>query len=136
MTMRRNDDENEGEGEGMAEPEEVLNAAIEFVRDEFPEHYQGVSDPEGDARVQFAVQRAASWGFTSLGDVLKFVALMVEVSPSFDEQPELRQVLEAHRGDSEAFDALFEERYIDAWEALDEEGAAGRWPRDPAATVH
>ena len=97
--------------------QDLEEAVIDFVRAELPDHYRDVTPEGGDAMVRVGVRRARRWGFERTGDVMRFVAMMVEVSPSFDQEPALRRVLEGYAPrDGALLDALLEDRHAAAWE--------------------
>src|SRR5262245_27294341 len=86
---------------------EILTGA---VRDHVARNCAGaVSDwPESvlDARVRLGIKRARSHGLTWSSTITAFVALMVEISPKFDEHPAVREALD--RGDRESADRQME----------------------------
>ncbi len=104
---------------------------IDFIRTELPEHYKDIPPEDGDAMILVGIRRARKWGFIRLSDVMQFVALMVEIAANFDEQPELRSVLENHSPpNSNTISALLDDNLKSAWEDAALNATAEAWIDD------
>ena len=69
-----------------------------------------------DKMIKNGVERARSHGLTKPEDVAAFVAVMFEVAPNFDEQPEINAILkDTNFPPPERFYQLFERASDDAW---------------------
>jgi hypothetical protein len=69
------------------------------------------------AMVETGVARARSHGLTAAEDIAAFVAVMFETSPQFDEQKDIKAVLEdANFEPGERFFQLFDRVSDEAWE--------------------
>ncbi len=55
----------------------------------FPEKCEAMGEPKVRETVKYGVQRSASYGITSEGDVRRYVDLMVMFGPDFDQDPQL-----------------------------------------------
>lgn len=104
--------------------EEVVEFIAGHLREEIPEVVGDL--PSLPEMVRSGVARARGHGLRSLGDLTAFVSIMFEVAPTFDEQPELRRVLEDEGAPAGGrLDALFDEELEGAWEeAARYDGAA------------
>jgi len=70
---------------------EVVRTAIRKSNEERVKVYD---DKELDAMLAIGIARAKSHGLTGAEDIAAFVAVMFEIAPRFDEQPEIREVLQ------------------------------------------
>jgi hypothetical protein len=64
-----------------------------YLRREHAEVVARLTDEELLRRVSVAIDRAVGYGLTFDESITAFVAIMFEVSPTFDEQPAIRAVL-------------------------------------------
>ena len=58
------------------------------------ERVKGYGDDELDAMLRIGIGRAKSHGINMAEDIAYFVAIMFEIAPRFDEQTDIRKVLE------------------------------------------
>lgn len=80
-------------------------------------------------RVAFGIERGRAHGLTTNAALGWFVAMMFEISPSFDEHPRLRERLRDETIPPESRVAALLEATTDAeWEEVEESSAAGAWP--------
>ena len=74
--------------------EEFIEFLVEHVREEFPEKTAERDDETLRAMVKGGVARAESHGLTTAEDQTAFVSIMFEIAPNFDEQPQIKMVLD------------------------------------------
>jgi hypothetical protein len=89
--------------------QEQMNTLIKGTDDEWvdflatnakKEDYESVKRKDDSSlreMVRVAVGKAELYGFTAADDQSAFVAIMFEVAPNFDEQPEIKAVLTEHK---------------------------------------
>jgi len=70
---------------------DVVRAAIRKSNEQRVKMYD---DKELDSMLKIGIGRAKSHGLTGAEDIAAYVAVMFEIAPRFDEQPEIREVLE------------------------------------------
>lgn len=101
---------------------------LRSLRENSAEYLTGLSPEWLDQQVRFSIAKAREYGFSSPVDVLTFVTVMFEVSPSFDQQPDINAVLKNTTIPvEEKFSVLTEPRFDDAWEDADEKYDASAW---------
>ncbi|HEV2763897.1 MAG TPA: hypothetical protein VGV38_13025 [Pyrinomonadaceae bacterium] len=66
---------------------------VGYLREHHAEAVAGLDDDTLKARALLGVRRARSYGLTWDSKVAAFVALMFEISPSFDRHPRIREGL-------------------------------------------
>ncbi len=92
---------------------DVVRTAIRKSNEERVNVYE---DKELDAMLTIGIARAKSHGLTGAEDIAAFVAVMFEIAPRFDEQIEIRQVLEDANFPADLrFEQLFMRVPDDAW---------------------
>jgi hypothetical protein len=74
--------------------EEFLEFLVEHVREEFPEKVAERDEETLRRMVNGGIARAESHGFTLAEDVTAFISVMFEIAPNFDEQPQIKAVLD------------------------------------------
>ncbi len=109
--------------------QEVLVHEIgRHLREEHAELVEKLTDEVLLARIRYGVHKAERYGMTWDTTITAFVAIMFEVSPSFDEHPAIRSVLEnpsiAPNG---RIDALWDRTSEEEWD--DAESRGQNWPR-------
>ena len=77
--------------------EEFIEFLVAHVREEFPEKTAERDDETLRAMVEAGVARAESHGLTTAEDTTSFISIMFEVAPNFDEQPQIKAVLDDGR---------------------------------------
>jgi hypothetical protein len=92
---------------------EVVSRAIRVAK---PERVADYDDKKLEKMVKIGIERARSNELKRAEDITAFVAVMFEISPRFDEQAEIRQVLNnTNFPPDERFHQLFERVSDDAW---------------------
>jgi len=74
--------------------EEFLEFLLEHVREEFPEKIAERDEETLRRMVSGGIRRAESHDFTLAEDVTAFISVMFEIAPNFDEQPQIKAVLD------------------------------------------
>jgi hypothetical protein len=107
----------------------ALTEAIEaYLRLHHAEALDGLDDALLTRRVGVGLRRARRWGFDSMFGLGLFVALMFEVAPDFDADPQINALLsDPSRPLNDRLDAL-ESTVTDArWQQLAADADAGAW---------
>lgn len=93
---------------------------IEHLNEESPELIDRLPLDTLREMVRNGISRAKKYGLHSPEDITAFVAVMFEIAPNFDEQPEIHQVLRDERIlIDKRFDSIFEKVSDEAWEEAD-----------------
>jgi hypothetical protein len=93
---------------------------IEHLNEESPELIDRLPLDALREMVSNGIARAKKYGLRSPEDLTAFVAVMFEIAPNFDEQPEIHQVLQDESIPiDERFDLIFEKVSDEAWEEAD-----------------
>ena len=79
---------------GWQTEEEFVRFVMEHIREESPERVLGYADEYFEEMVRNGLARARSHGFREEEDLAAFVAIMFEIAPNFDEQPNIKKVLD------------------------------------------
>lgn len=80
-----------------ADAGELTEVVREALRLAVADRVADYADDELGTMVKIGIERAQANGLTGAEDIAAFVAVMFEVAPRFDEQPEIRQVLDDER---------------------------------------
>ncbi len=110
-----------------------------YVRAEHADAVRDLDEVELLRRVTLGIARAEAHGLTWDAAITGFVAIMFEVSPTFDEQPAIGQVLADARIPADMrIDALWERTTDQDWEEAARTGAdAGAfWSSSPRGLAH
>ena len=73
--------------------EEWVEFLVGHVKEEFPEKTAERDDETLREMVKGGIRRAESHGFKIAEDQSAFVSIMFEIAPNFDEQPQIKAVL-------------------------------------------
>jgi hypothetical protein len=96
--------------------DQLAKVVAEAVKEAVPERVVGYEDPELEQMVRLGFERARSHGLTAAEDIAAFVAVMFEVAPRFDEQTEIKQLLDDPQfSPSMRFYMLFDRAPEQAW---------------------
>ena len=74
--------------------EDFVNYLIGYVQSNHSEAIKGRDDKTLREMIRGGIKRAESHQITKVADTQKFVGKMFEVAPNFDEQPEIKAVLD------------------------------------------
>jgi hypothetical protein len=74
--------------------DQLAKVVAEAVRKACPDRVISFDDTELERAVRLGFERARSHGLTAAEDIAAFVAIMFEVAPRFDEQAEVKLVLD------------------------------------------
>lgn len=107
--------------------EEFVEFLVDYVKEDYPDLEEEYDDETLRRMVRGGIKRAESHGLETAEDLTAFVAVMFEIAPNFDEQPEIKAVLDdLETPPNERFDKLWspvvsEEAWEEALENYDEE---------------
>lgn len=110
----------------MGDEDEFVEFLVNHVKQEDPDLEEEYEDETLGEMVRGGIERAKSHGFTTSEDITAFVSLMFEIAPNFDEQSEIRAVLDdENTPPDQRFDKLWsplvpEEAWDEAAEKYDE----------------
>jgi hypothetical protein len=74
--------------------EEFVEFLVAHVKEDFPEKSSEYDDERLRVMVRGGIKRAESHDLTTAEDITAFVSIMFEVAPNFNEQPEIKTVLD------------------------------------------
>ncbi|MGB7069380.1 MAG: hypothetical protein WBD22_07780 [Pyrinomonadaceae bacterium] len=74
---------------------ELLEVVRQAIREANGDRVKDYDDSELDAMLTISIDRAKSHGLTGADEIAYFVAIMFEIAPRFDMQPDIRKVLES-----------------------------------------
>ena len=77
--------------------DEWVEFLVAHVKKEEPELEAEYKDDDLRGMVRVGIDKADRYGFTSADDQSAFVSIMFEVAPNFDDQPEIKAVLEENQ---------------------------------------
>jgi hypothetical protein len=99
-----------------ADDGEIAKIAAEAIRGSNPDRVSGHSESRLRSMARIGVERARAAGFSKAEDIAVFVSLMFEVSPQFNEQPAIANVLQnTALAPTDRFEQIFEQVPDDAW---------------------
>lgn len=99
-----------------ADEEQLVEVICEAIREAKPERVADYDDKKLEKMVKIGIGRARSNELKRAEDITAFVAVMFEISPRFDEQEEIKQVLNDKTfPPDERFYQLFERVSDEAW---------------------
>ena len=99
-----------------ADDDEIAKIAAEAIRGSNPDRVSGLSESRLRSMARIGVDRARAAGFAKAEDIAVFVSLMFEVSPQFNEQPAIANVLQnTALTPNDRFEQIFEQVPDDAW---------------------
>jgi hypothetical protein len=88
---------------------ELVKLIAEIIRTANPERVADYADETIRSMVQIGVERARTHNLDRAEDIAAFVGVMFEISPTFDENEEIKTILDNA-------DFLVEERFEQIWE--------------------
>ncbi len=98
-----------------------IKTIVQHLQTESPELVDEISDEGLSEMVGNGLIRARSHGFHTDEDLMAFVAVMFEIAPNFDEQPDIQRVLsDSSIPLTNRFNALFDESLDQAWEEAED----------------
>lgn len=99
-----------------ADEEQMVEVVRDAIREAKPERVADYDDKKLEKMVRIGIKRAKSHKLKRAEDITAFVAVMFEISPRFDEQEEIKQVLNDKTfPPDERFYQLFERVSDKAW---------------------
>ncbi|MGI8641726.1 MAG: hypothetical protein ACR2MG_17500 [Pyrinomonadaceae bacterium] len=100
-----------------ADEEQLVEVVSRAIREANPARVADYDDKKLGKMVKIGIERAKSHELTRGQDIAAFVAVMFEVAPKFDEQEEIKTILnETMFPADERFYQLFERVSDDVWE--------------------
>jgi hypothetical protein len=68
---------------------DYVKRTVVHLNETFPEKCEALGEEKVRETVQYGVQRSASYGITTEGDVRRYIDFMIRFGPDFDQDPEL-----------------------------------------------
>jgi hypothetical protein len=68
---------------------DFVKRVVAHLNECFPEKCEALGEPKVRETVKYGIQRSASYGITTEGDVRRYIDLTVRFGPDFDQDPEL-----------------------------------------------
>ena len=100
-----------------ADEEQLVEVVSRAIREANPARVADYDDKKLGKMVKIGIERAKSHELTRGQDIAAFVAVMFEIAPKFDEQEEIKTILnETMFPADERFYQLFERVSDDVWE--------------------
>ncbi|HEY0459048.1 MAG TPA: hypothetical protein VGC97_07815 [Pyrinomonadaceae bacterium] len=109
--------------------EEFVDFLVEHVCEEFPEKTAERDDETLRTMVRGGIRRAERHGFTTAEDTTAFISIMFEIAPNFDEQPQIKPVLDDRNfAPGDRFERLWSPLVPDeAWEEAENNYSENAW---------
>ncbi|MDM7920749.1 MAG: hypothetical protein QUS14_00500 [Pyrinomonadaceae bacterium] len=109
---------------------------VGHIKSEDPEISTEYTDDELRNMVRLGIRKSEGYGFKLSADQSAFVAIMFEVAPNFDSQPEIRSVLEENGlTPSARLEKLWSEAVPDSvWDKASEEYDESAWENPARST--
>lgn len=106
---------------------------VTLRKEEDPEIATEYDDTELRNMVRLGIKKAEGYGFDKSKDQSAFVAIMFEIAPNFDTQPEINSVLKDETIDADAkFEKLWSPAVPDeVWEKAADEYDEAAWQNPP-----
>src|SRR5215210_2315447 len=76
-----------------ADEDQLVEAISQAIREANPERVADYDDKKLGKMVKIGIERAKSHELTRAQDIAAFVAVMFEIAPKFDEQEEIKAIL-------------------------------------------
>jgi hypothetical protein len=94
----------------------LVELIAQTVREMNPDRIADLDEAQLTRSVIFGVERARSHGLRRSETIAAFVAVMFEIAPNFDEQPQIKNALaDANYPPDERFDLLWQRTSDDDW---------------------
>jgi hypothetical protein len=107
---------------------ELVGLIAGIMREANPERVAGYSDEALEAMVKIGVERARTHSFERAEDIAAFVAVMFEISPVFDENAEVKAILDDENFSvEERFKQLWGRTSDELWQELENKYDARVW---------
>ena len=107
---------------------ELVKLIAEIIRIANPERVADYTDETLRSMVQIGIERARTHNFDRAEDIAAFVGVMFEVSPTFDENEEIKSILDnADSPVEERFEQLWEVTSDKTWKELEDKYDAKVW---------
>jgi predicted small metal-binding protein len=112
--------------------EELVKSIKQHIREENSEKIVVFSDEMFEEMVRTGIKRAKSHGFERAEDIAAFVAVMFEIAPNFDEQPEIKKILDdSNIPGEQKFERFWEQVSDESWKKAEANYDSDAWfPND------
>ncbi len=109
--------------------EEFVEFLVGHVKEEHPDLTSEYDDETLRVMVRGGIRRAESHNFSTAEDITAFVSIMFEIAPNFDEQAEIKAVLDdANFTPEERIERLWSPLVTDeAWEEAEDKYNENSW---------
>ena len=107
---------------------ELVKLIAEIIRTANPERVADYADETLRSMVHIGIERARTHDFDRAEDIAAFVGVMFEISPTFDENEEIKTILDnADFPVEERFEQLWEVTSDKTWKELEDKYDAKVW---------
>ncbi len=101
----------------LRDENKFIRFVMEHIRENHPHRVAECPEKLLEEMVRFGVERARTHGFERAEDLTAFIAVMFKIAPNFDEQTEIRQVLDDSKiSINNKFEWLWNTTSDEAWE--------------------
>lgn len=110
----------------MGSDDEFVEFLVNHVKEEHPDLSENYNDDALREMVKHGINRAKSHQLSTAEDLTAFISIMFEIAPNFDEQPQIKAVLDDETFPPESriermwTDAVSEEAWQEAEDNFDE----------------
>ncbi len=112
----------------MHNEEKFIDFVVKHVKQECPDDVRGIDQVSLREMVTNGLTRARSYDLEKPQDLTAFVAIMFDISPNFDEQPNIQQALRDQSIPIEQrFNAMIEQVSDKAWEEAEKNKNYNVW---------
>lgn len=109
---------------------ELTGLIAQAIREANPERVADYDNENLNKMIETGIARARSYNIERAEDIAAFVALMFEIAPNFDEQDEIKTVLQdANFSASDRLAQIWERTTDEAWEKAEQNYQSNVWFR-------
>lgn len=92
---------------------DLVRLIRQIMRECCPVRVESYSDKVLDGMIRLGVEKSKKYNFEKSETIAAYVAVMFEISPNFDEQPSIKEVLEDQT-------YISDDRFFQLWRRVDE----------------
>lgn len=97
--------------------DQLTRTVLAYQQQEYASLWKGIPEDMQWQMIQNAIKKAKGYGLQRAGDINSFIAIMAELAPEFDRQPDIQRVLtDPAIAPSDKIQALMERVPDQAWE--------------------
>lgn len=107
---------------------EMVKLLAQVIKAGNPERVESHSDETLEAMIRIGIKRAKSYDFERAEDLAAFIAVMFEISPDFDKQEDIKNLLEDKNfAPAQRFEQIWGRISEDVWTQAQETYNAAIW---------